>query len=139
MPPLVPLQDLWVLLVEDEPVVAELLTLVLEEAGVKVITASSGSEALKALDAFVPNLFISDIHSKDTDGWSLLARVRALEAEWGMHRVPAIAVTGDDVSLLGLECKDQGRAVEFQRYLLKPVEIQDFIDVVAELGCSHKF
>jgi CheY-like chemotaxis protein len=129
-----PLQNLWVLLVEDEPAVAEVLTLALENAGAQVIAVSSAAQALKTLDAFAPNVLISDIHLSDINGWSLLARVRALEAERGIYRIPAIALTGRDLTLLRQESRSQTGAVQFQKYLSKPIELTNLISTVAELG-----
>ncbi|MBD2096349.1 response regulator [Trichocoleus sp. FACHB-591] len=129
-----PLQNLWVLLVEDEPAVAEVLTLALENAGAQVIAVSSAAQALKTLDAFAPNVLISDIYLSDINAWSLLASVRALEAERGIHRIPAIALTGHDLTRLRQENQTQTGAAQFQKYLAKPVELANLISTVAELG-----
>lgn len=129
-----PLEDVWVLLVEDEPSIAKLFTWVLEDAGAQVITVSSGTAALKTLGAFLPHVLISDIRLPDMDGRSLLARVRALEAERGIERIPAIAMTGYDAAELELEGQVQATAAKFQKYLSKPIELKELVAVVAELS-----
>ncbi|MEP0872035.1 response regulator [Trichocoleus desertorum AS-A10] len=133
-----PLQDLWVLLVEDEPSIAEVFTLILEDAGARVIAATSGTEALNILGSFVPHVLISDTHLPDIDGWLLLARVKALEVERGIYGIPAIAITAHDSTWLEQEHKARSVAARFQKYLHKPVELQNLVDAVAELGHPQK-
>ncbi|MEP0872094.1 response regulator [Trichocoleus desertorum AS-A10] len=133
-----PLEDVWVLLVEDEPSIAKLFTWVLEDAGAQVITVSSGTAALKTLAAFVPHVLISDIGLPDMDGRSLLVRVRALEAERGIQRIPAIAITGYDAAELELEGQAQATAARFQKYLSKPIELKELVAAVVELNQPQK-
>nr|WP_290222925.1 response regulator [Trichocoleus desertorum] len=129
-----PLADLWLLLVEDEPDIAELLTFLLEQSGARVITAGSGREALKTVECFVPDVFISDIRLPDTDGWSLLAEVRALENQKGLQVVPAIAITNYSTKLLDQQVNTKALAAGFQKYFSKPLEFDEFVMAVAELA-----
>jgi len=129
-----PLQDLWLLLIEDEADIAELLTFVLEEAGARVITASSGHEALKTMECFAPNVLISDIRLPDTDGWSLLAEVRALEQQKGTATIPAIAITNYSTRLLDQQVNTMALLAGFQKYLSKPLDFNEFVGAVAELA-----
>jgi CheY-like chemotaxis protein len=129
-----PLQDLWLLLIEDEADIAELLTFVLEEAGARVITASSGHEALKTMECFAPNVLISDIRLPDTDGWSLLAEVRALEQQKGTAMIPAIAITNYSTRLLDQQVNTMALLAGFQKYLSKPLDFNEFVGAVAELA-----
>ena len=84
-----------VLVVDDEPGVAELLQDLLEAAGHAVTTAGSGAEALRYLQAGTFDLIISDLRMPDIDGAALWRAVHA--------RHPALArrvlfVTGDTLS-----------------------------------------
>lgn len=67
------------MLVDDAPAVAEIFSLILEDAGAQVIAVSSSAAALKTLGPFVLNMLISDIRLPDIDVCSLLARVKAFE------------------------------------------------------------
>lgn len=129
-----PLKDVWLLLIEDEPDIAELLALVLEQAGAQVITASSGNEALTTMECFVPNVLISDIRLPDIDGWSLLAEVRALETQKGIQEIPAIAITNYSTKLLDQHVNHKALSAGFQKYLSKPLEFNEFVVAVAELA-----
>lgn len=84
-----------VLVVDDEPGIAELLQDLLEAAGHAVTTASSGAEALQCLQAEPFDLIVSDLRMPDIDGAALWREVSA--------RQPALArrmlfVTGDSLS-----------------------------------------
>ncbi|MBD1863419.1 MULTISPECIES: response regulator [Trichocoleus] len=134
-----PLADLWLLLIEDEPDTAELLTFVLEQYGAQVITVKSGYEALKTMECFVPNVLITDIRLPDTDGWSLLAEVRALGDQKRIQAVPAIAITNYSTKLLDQQVNSKALAVGFQKYFSKPLEFNEFVMAVAELAQRQSY
>jgi two-component system NtrC family sensor kinase len=90
-----PLQDAHVLVVDDEPGIADLLRDLLEAAGCSVCTAASGQQALDQLATQAFDLVVSDLRMPDTDGAGLWRALR------GSH--PALArrmlfVTGDTLS-----------------------------------------
>lgn len=65
-----------VLVVDDEIQVANALRRLLRRAGFEVRTASSGPEALAALEVFAPDLVLSDFRMPGMSGAELLAEVR---------------------------------------------------------------
>ncbi len=67
-----------VLVVEDERDIRELLRRYLERAGIGVLTASTGAEALLALERSVPDLVLLDLGLPDVDGMEVLDRARPL-------------------------------------------------------------
>ncbi len=82
-----------VLLVEDEPLISEMLQLVLEDAGYCVTVRCSAELALAVLDdaETAPDALITDIHlGKGRPGWDVAKRAR----EANPH-MPVIFVTGD--------------------------------------------
>lgn len=84
-----------VLVVDDEPEVAELLRGVLERAGCEVAVAESGAVVLQMLDEMRFDAIVSDMRMPEMDGAALWRAVRA--------RDPALArrmlfVTGDTLS-----------------------------------------
>ena len=66
-----------VLVVDDEPSLAELLSSVLRYEGWSVQTAGSGAEAVKAGREFRPDAVVLDIMLPDFDGVEVLRRLRA--------------------------------------------------------------
>jgi CheY-like chemotaxis protein len=83
-----------VLLVDDDPVMLEALSLTLEENGFSCRIASDGFEALRVLRQTPPDIIISDLRMPNMSGFELLAIVR--------RRFPQIAVivtSGEFISL----------------------------------------
>ncbi|HEY9633106.1 MAG TPA: response regulator [Coleofasciculaceae cyanobacterium] len=123
------LSGLRVLLVDDEPDVRELITTVITESGAKVIGVESTFEALKVIEQLQPDVLISDIGMPQEDGYTLICRVRAREAERGGF-IPAIALTAY------VREEDFQQAIEsgFQMHISKPVDPAKLVMAVANLA-----
>ena len=66
-----------VLVVDDDPDKRMLLTVALQMAGYEVRTANDGEEGLSAVEAYQPDLIITDVMMPKVDGYELARRVRA--------------------------------------------------------------
>ena len=66
-----------VLVVDDDPDKRILLTVALQMAGYEVRTANDGEEGLAAVEAYQPDLIITDVMMPKVDGYELARRVRA--------------------------------------------------------------
>ena len=85
----------------------------------------------------MPDILISDIHLPDLDGYALLRCLRAQLQSRQSDRslaIPAIALTGYDSHFLNKESQRRAAAAGFQKYLSKPVEIEELVRSVAELS-----
>jgi CheY-like chemotaxis protein len=130
------LKDLQVLLVEDEPDIAELFILILQEAGAEVIAATYACEALDILKDHNPDLLICNIKLPDQDGDWLIRQVRSLEDQSQRH-LPAIAVTSytrdfciDQILHAGFE---QILHAGFERFFSKFPEPDEFVKEIYQL------
>lgn len=83
-----PAREPRLLVVEDEPTIAELLSGSLRFAGFEVLTAASGAEALRAAAISRPDLILLDVMLPDGDGFDVIRSIRA-----GGPRVPVIFLT----------------------------------------------
>jgi len=63
-----------ILVVEDDPTIAEILRILLEDDGCDIIVAANGQEALDALEAGQPDLVTLDLNLPDMDGLELLGQ-----------------------------------------------------------------
>ena len=79
-----------ILLVEDEPSIASLVRAYLERDGYKVVWASTGNDALAALDRHQIRMVILDIGLPDIDGFEVCRRVRR------RSQVPILMLTARD-------------------------------------------
>ena len=66
-----------VLVVDDEPSLAELLSSVLRYEGWEIRTAADGVSAVQAAHDFEPDAVVLDIMLPDIDGLEVLRRLRA--------------------------------------------------------------
>src|SRR5262249_7661524 len=93
------LEGVSVLVVDDQEEARVILTQALGEYGAPGSAVSSGAEALAILadppGGRRPDVLILDIAMPDEDGYAVLKKVRALEAEQGAtaDQIPAIALT----------------------------------------------
>jgi CheY-like chemotaxis protein len=123
-----PLSNLKILLVDDEADTREFQTFLLEQSGAIVTAVASGSEALRVLDRFIPDVLVSDIGMADMDGYMLLQQIRIRPAHLG-GAIPAIALTAY------ARDTDQKQALQsgFQAHLTKPVEPQALLKTISNL------
>jgi two-component system, sensor histidine kinase and response regulator len=127
-----------ILVVDDEPILRELLREILEEAGYAVATAGDGREALAVLDRVGPQLVVSDITMPGMDGYHLYAEVRARPR---FVNVPFLFLSG-----LGSEVDvRQGKQMGADDYLTKPVHEADLLIAVrsrldrrAQIEAAHR-
>lgn len=82
--------SLRILVVEDEPDIAALVAYQLAHAGFGVRTASTGAEALRALEMDPPDLMVLDLLLPEVDGLDILQSVRAKEET---ARLPVVVLT----------------------------------------------
>jgi len=85
----------WVLIVDDESEVAEVLADILRSAGYEVHVAGGGNEALRWLENNPCDLLFSDVRMPDMDGISLWRTLKARHPELAGHMA---LVTGDTLS-----------------------------------------
>ena len=87
-------------IVEDDPNIADLLDMYLRDAGFRVLQAAAGLRGLELIDQHHPELIVLDIGLPDIDGFEVCRRIRA------KSNVPVLFLTARDGELdriLGLE------------------------------------
>lgn len=118
------LAGLRVLIVEDEDDARDLLVTVLEGGQADARAVAAADEALEVLAEFQPDVVISDIRLPGTDGYQLLARLRA-----GGVRVPALALT----AYASVQDGERALAAGFQAHLAKPIDPDRLLAALARL------
>jgi DNA-binding response OmpR family regulator len=120
-----------VLLIEDDARIRELLPRYLTREGLAVLTAADGAEGLARIAADAPDLVLLDVNLPDTDGWSILRRLRQGEGA----ETAVIMLTGrSDVPdrLLGLD-------LGADDYIVKPFDPNEVVArVKAVLRRTHR-
>jgi len=123
------LEGLRVLVVDDEPDTRELLVNVLGACGSRVTAVASATEALEQIARETPDVLVSDIGMPEEDGYALIRKIRQLPPGRG-GRVPAAALTAY------ARAEDRVRVLRsgFQAHVIKPVEPEELIAVIANLA-----
>ncbi|MBR2572475.1 MAG: response regulator transcription factor [Clostridia bacterium] len=106
-----------VLLVDDDPNIAQLVSLYLEREGFDVEIADRGDTALKMFRATAPNLLLLDVMLPGMDGWQVCREVRKIS------NIPVIMLTAKDETfdkVLGLE-------LGADDYIVKPFETKELV------------
>jgi two-component system response regulator AtoC len=118
-----------VLVVDDEVLIRKSLSKVLKARGYAVELASTGAEGLEEAATIRPQVMILDMRLPDTDGLSVLRRVRQLDP---LVQVIVITAFGDVQS--AVEAMKLG-ACDFLR---KPYEMEDIVLAVESAGKSFR-
>jgi PAS domain S-box-containing protein len=109
-----------VLVVDDDPLIQQLVAGQLEPAGFKVVTAEDGIVALKRARELKPQAILLDIHLPKLDGWSVLSQ---LKGEPSLSTIPVILISVE-------EQRARGFSLGACEYLVKPVEPERLVEVV---------
>ena len=112
--------DATVLVIDDDPMVLQLLRGELEPERLRVLTATDGVEGLALARAERPTVIVLDVHLPRLDGWSVLA---ALKSDPGLSTIPVVIMSVE-------EQRARGFALGAFDYLVKPVEPDQIAQVV---------
>jgi putative two-component system response regulator len=110
-----PLHPAEILVVDDVQQDAKLLAIILEAEGFMVRTASSGNEALKAIEIKAPDLILLDIMMPGMDGFAVARKIKRNKATTHIPVILVSALTDHDSFLKGLESGAE-------EYVTKPVD-----------------
>jgi signal transduction histidine kinase/CheY-like chemotaxis protein len=84
-----------VLVVEDDPASSEMMVRLLKNANCEVAQARNGVEALKQLQASLPDLMLLDLMMPEMDGFEVVAKVRNDE-RW--RSIPIVVITAKNLT-----------------------------------------
>ena len=106
-----------IMIVDDDPNIAQLVRLYLEKDGYSTVTCSRGDEALEQFRQNPPGLMILDLMLPGMDGWQVCRAVRQIS------QIPIIMLTAKDETfdkVLGLE-------LGADDYMTKPFEGKELV------------
>jgi signal transduction histidine kinase/DNA-binding response OmpR family regulator len=112
------------LVIDDDPNALDLLGRTLQGVGVRVVTASDGSEALRLAKTLRPAVITLDAIMPGMDGWAVL---RELKLDPETRDIPVIMVTMTDD-------RETGYALGATEFLTKPVERRQLVQLLERLA-----
>ncbi len=107
-----------ILIVEDDPDIAEMLNAYFRVQGYEVFTVNWGEDGVRAAQTVAPDLMILDIRLPDIDGYEVARRVRS---DRRTNEIPIIFLTEKRERVDRL----QGFEVGADDYITKPFDVQE--------------
>ena len=105
-----------ILVVDDELSMRDFLAIMLKKEGHEIVTAENGDAALKAIQAEIFDLVITDVKMPGTDGIEVLKTVKDISSETVVIMVTAFATAETAVEAMKLGAYD---------YIIKPFKIDE--------------
>jgi two-component system OmpR family response regulator len=106
------------LVVDDEPHIAELVATVARYEGWTAVTAGTGEEALREAVVFGPDIVVLDLMLPDIDGFTVLDRLRGAGTS-----VPVVFLTAKDATADRVAGLTRGG----DDYLVKPFSVEELM------------
>jgi two-component system OmpR family response regulator len=117
----------YVLVVEDDPVINELVGAYARLAGLAYRGAGSGDEAFAQLRQQRPALVVLDVMLPDLDGFEICRRIKD-NAETGAVPVVMLTALSDD------EYRERGMACGASEYLTKPFNPDQLLEAITRFA-----
>jgi DNA-binding NtrC family response regulator len=118
-----------ILLIEDDPGIADILQRVLAEEGHKVVTHQRGDDGFAAAGRDLYNVVITDLKLPGLNGLDLVRQLHAAQP-----RLPIILITAFGTTETAIEATKFGA----YDYLLKPFDISRMLDLVRRAADSNR-
>jgi CheY-like chemotaxis protein len=115
-----------VLVVDDDDVIRQLITVNLELEGFDVVTAVDGQDALDKVKDAQPRVITLDVMMPRLDGWEAAARLRS-DPETAHIKVILLSARAQEADL------QRGERIGVDAYLTKPFDPDELIDLVRRL------
>ncbi|MDQ2732093.1 MAG: response regulator, partial [Armatimonadota bacterium] len=116
-----------VLVIDDDPVVRDLMVRSLTRQNFIITTASSGKEGLERARELRPATIILDIMMPEMDGWAVL---NALKADPILESIPVVIMSMSDEATTGY-------ALGATDYLTKPIERDRLVGILQRYQTGH--
>lgn len=123
-------QPLHILVVEDDPDIADVLTLLITRLGHQVRVATTAKRGLAAAADEQPDLILCDLGLPGMSGFQFAEAVRA-DAQ--LQSLRLVALTGYG----GPSVRDKALAVGFEEHVVKPVTMAQLAELFERFERSH--
>lgn len=117
-----------ILIIEDEPPVAKLLSMRLRSVGYVVGIAVDGEKGLDAVESMRPDLIILDLYLPKVSGEEVCKKVRE-SFDDQISRIPIIMVTAKD----SVADRIVGKVIGASAYITKPFEFAELVEEIKRI------
>lgn len=122
-----------ILLVDDDPDIRDVLTMILESRGYQTVSATDGLECLAALRAENPDLILLDLLMPKMDGFAVLKELH--EEKWAQYKsIPILILSSirEGASRRRWEL-ETALELDIDDYIEKPIEPDTLLQRVETL------
>ncbi|MGN6474921.1 MAG: response regulator transcription factor [Mycobacteriales bacterium] len=116
-----------VLVVEDDDVIRQLITVNLELEGFDVETATDGQEAIDRIAEIKPDVVTLDVMMPRLDGWETATRLRQNPATEHI-KVLLLSARAQDADIA------HGERIGVDAYLTKPFDPEELVTIIRNLA-----
>lgn len=116
-----------VLLIEDEPNIAEAIRFILERDGWQVSTHADGQDAVRVVREAGPDVLVLDVMLPNRSGFDIL---RELRADAALSTLPVLMLTAKGQS----RDREQAEACGVNCFMTKPFSNQEVLATVRALS-----
>jgi DNA-binding response OmpR family regulator len=120
-----------ILIIDDEPAVAEMLRDIFTSSGYAVDGATNGGDALMLATLSRPDAVILDIKLPDTSGSEVLAKLRELD-----DSIAVVMLSGSDDEDLARSLLKSG-AIDYIRKPFRVEQLTQAVDLAVDIGKSR--
>jgi two-component system, OmpR family, response regulator VicR len=113
--------------IEDDPEMIELVALIVERRGYRLIGAQGGREGLDIIFKNPPDLILLDLMMPDIDGWDVYHQIKANHAT---QNIPVIIISAKSLAIdrvLGLHI------AKVDDYITKPFRPQELLTSIEKV------
>jgi two-component system response regulator PilR (NtrC family) len=118
-----------ILIVDDEQSMRDFLAIMLKKEGHEVVTAGNGSDALKAIQAEIFDLVITDVKMPGMGGIEVLKTIKDISSETVVIMITAFATAETAVEAMKLGAYD---------YIIKPFKV-DELKLIIQNSLEKRF
>jgi adenylate cyclase len=116
-----------VMIIEDDPDMIQLLSVILRRGGFEPVAALGGLEGVRLLQEAGADLILLDLMMEDLNGWKVLDIVKTNDQ---LRQIPVLIISARH----HMEDPEQTEAHAglFEGYLVKPFVVRDLLTAIAE-------
>ena len=121
-----------ILIVDDEPNIVTALEFLLQRSGYEVLLAQDGEEALRQVEAHLPDLVLLDVMMSSKSGYEVCQRMRE-RADWQKIKIIMLSAKGREAEV------SKGLSLGADVYVTKPFSNRELIARIGQLlGTAEK-
>ena len=115
-----------ILIADDEPNIVAAIEFLLQQSGYEVHVAQDGEEALKLVEACIPDLVLLDVMMPKKSGYEVCTRIRERE-DWRHIKIVMLSAKGREAEV------NKGLSMGADLYVTKPFSTRELMATIKRL------